>query len=75
MKCDCKYCVWEEKPKNCNNCVFRPMTIIIPRHIHEEQRRRALRSAIAKHMQAGLPILSEWVDEYNDLIPSKKVMP
>ena len=45
---------------------------IIPKYIHNEKRLDDLRAAIARYFEAGLKIPVEWIEEYNDLMESKK---
>lgn len=80
MESICKYCLYKDKPWNCEKCAFKPFNMspqkpplgVVPRHIHDEQRLRDLKECVANYMQAGLTILPEWVEEYNELIKRKE---
>lgn len=72
----CNYCLYVEVPEKCDGCFFRPVKKpplgVMPRYIRDERRLRELRECIANYMQAGLALLPEWVEEYNELINRKK---
>ena len=72
----CKFCLYEEVPEKCYGCFFKPVKKpplgVMPRFAHDELRLRALRQCIANYMQAGLTLLPEWIEEYNELIKRKE---
>lgn len=49
----------------------KPPLGVIPRYLHEENRRESLARAITSFTEAGLEISPEWVEEYNEL--TKKI--
>lgn len=46
----------------------KPPLGVMPRRIHDEKRRQELGGAIARYIEAGLPVNLEWVKEYNELL-------
>lgn len=48
----------------------RPPLGIIPKWLHDEERREALQYVIQNNVASGLPVREEWVTEYNSLFPS-----
>lgn len=40
---------------------------IMPKYIHDEQRREELKQAINRFLEADQPIPIEWIEEYNEL--------
>lgn len=77
----CNYCLYKEVPEKYDGCFFKPFNFykqkpplgIIPKCIHDEMRLRELRECIANYMQAGFPLLTEWIEEYNELIEKKRL--
>lgn len=76
IKSYCYRCLWKEKI-DCGKCVLKPEEVIsgnkppigvIPRDKRDELRRRELRDAIARYMQAGEYVDINWVEEYNELM-------
>ena len=50
----------------------KPPIGVMPRYIWEARRKRELGRAIYEYLNAGLPILPEWVNEYNELCNRNK---
>lgn len=46
----------------------RPPIGIMPRYIWEEKRIDDIREAINRYSEKALPIPSQWIEEYNDLV-------
>ena len=46
----------------------KPPLGVMPRYIHDEIRRKSLGDAIARYIDAQLPVNPEWVEEYNELV-------
>ena len=48
--------------------MMRPPRGLKPKFIHDEHRLKEVSAAIARYTNARLPIPSEWIIEYNELI-------
>jgi hypothetical protein len=46
----------------------KPPIGIMPKYIWESKRQRELSDAINRYLEAALPVPSEWIEEYNELI-------
>lgn len=53
--------------------IEQPPLGVKPRFIHDEQRLMELHGAIARYLKHGLPILIEWVEEYNELVTKVQI--
>jgi hypothetical protein len=46
---------------------IKPPIGIMPKYLHQEQRRRELKEAIERYLDAGLVVNEDWIKEYNEL--------
>ena len=53
----------------------KPPLGVMPRHIHDEMRRKDLAGAIVRYIEAELSVPIEWVKEYNEINKRKEVGP
>ena len=45
----------------------KPPIGLVPKHIHDWMRAIAIKEAIERYQEAGIPIQKEWLQEYYDI--------
>jgi hypothetical protein len=58
----------EMEEKSVDGLSNKPPIGIMPKYIWESKRRNELGDAINRYLEAALPVPSEWIEEYNELI-------
>jgi excinuclease UvrABC nuclease subunit len=48
--------------------IERPPTGILPKYLHDEKRLKELSQAISRYFNKNLPVKTEWIEEYNQLV-------
>ena len=73
LKCDrCGTCyILDEKPEHVDGNILatkpKPPLGVMPRDIWERKRKEELAEAMARYLEAGMKIPTEWIEEYNEI--------
>lgn len=74
LKCErCgKFYTSNEKPAHVDENILaakpKPPLGVMPRDIWDRQRQEELAEAMARYLEAGMKIPTEWIEEYNEII-------
>lgn len=73
LKCDLcgKFYTPYEKPVHVDGNIFiakpKPPLGVMPRDIWDRKRKEELAEAMARYLEAGMKIPTEWIEEYNEI--------